>query len=233
MLKTHAKTTVKKAAARTSKSTASEESASTPKFSSVKKPSLTGIKNFRPNRTTYLVLALIGLLLLAYYKKDWFIAATVNGSPVSNFELLGRLNQQYRTPTLNQMINEKIILNEVKKNNITVINDEVNQKIAELEKNVGGPQALDSLLVQQGQTRDSLKEQVKIQLSIEKLYQKDATVSAEEVEAFVKENEGQLQATDSAGQTKEATEILQQQKLSQVFNQKFQQLKQNAKVQIF
>lgn len=233
MLKTHAKTTVKKAAARTSKSTASEESASTPKFSSVKKPSLTGIKNFRPNRTTYLVLALIGLLLLAYYKKDWFIAATVNGSPVSNFELLGRLNQQYRTPTLNQMINEKIILNEVKKNNITVSNDEVNQKIAELEKNMGGPQALDSLLVQQGQTRDSLKEQVKIQLSIEKLYQKDATVSAEEVEVFVKENKDQLQATDSAGQTKEATEILQQQKLSQVFNQKFQQLKQNAKVQIF
>ena len=107
------------------------------------------------------------------------------------------------------------------------------ESISELEKNVGGAQALDNLLTQQGQTKASLKTQLIIQLSIEKLYASQATVSAQEVNEFIAQNQSQLVATDSAGQLKEAQESLKQQKLSQIFNEKFQQIKQSAKIQIF
>lgn len=191
------------------------------------------VKNRRPSKFVFIALIIIGLSLLIAYKKSWFVAATVNNAPISNIEVLSRLNKQFRDQTLNQMINEKILAQEASKKGVMVKDSDVDIKITALEKNVGGKEALDGLLAQQGQTRDGLKGQLKLQITIEKLYASEATISAEEVNQFIAENQSQLQATDSAEQTKEAKEILEQQKLGTIFNEKFQQLKQSAKIQIF
>ena len=191
------------------------------------------IINFRKSKNFYFILIIAGLLLLAVYKKEWIVAATVNGSPVSNIDLQTRLNQQFRQNTLNQMINEKIILDEAAKNNVAVSEEDVNQKIKQVEDSLGGAQVLDSMLAQQGQDRNSVRQQLKLQIAIEKLYSKEATISAEEVANFIEQNQEQLRATDSAGQEKEAIEALKNQKLSQIFSQKFQDLRQKAKIQIF
>lgn len=191
------------------------------------------IVNFRPNKKTYIILIIAGLLLLAVYKKSLFIAATVNGAPLTNLELQMKLNKQFREQTLNQLINEKIIMNEAAKNNALPTQQEVDSKIAELEKSVGGKETLDTLLAQQGQTRSGLRDQIMLQLAITKLYEKEATVSAEEVIKFIEDNQDQLRATESAEQTKEATDTIKQQKLSQIFSQKFEELKQKANIKIF
>lgn len=194
---------------------------------------LSSYKNFRSSKKFYLILIVAGLLLLFIYKKSWFVAASVNGSPITNLELQMKLNKQFRSQILTQLINEKIILAEATKNNTLASETEVSKKISEIETSVGGPQALDALLSQQGQTRDSIRQQIKLQLSIEKLYANEATVSGEEVAAFIEQNKDQLRATDSAGQQKEAFDSLKSQKLSQIFSQKFQDLKTKAKIQIF
>ena len=191
------------------------------------------VLNFKSSKKTYLILLVAGLLLLAVYKKNWFIAATVNGMPVTNLELQSQLNQQFKTQTLNQLINEKIILDEARKGGVISQQSEIDQKIADLEKNVGGKDTLDSLLAQQGQTRISLRNQILVQLAITKLYDKEATVSALEVTKFIETNKDQMKASDSAGQEKEATDTLKQQKLSQIFSQKFQELRQKANIKIF
>ncbi len=187
----------------------------------------------RSSKYGIILVIVVILLAIAIYKKSWFVAATVNGMPITNLDLQMKLNQDFRTQTLTQMINEKIILDEAAKNGDIPTQQEINQKIADLEKQVGGKDALDSLLAQQGQTRTSLNEQIKVQLAITKLYKKEATVSADEVNQFIEQNKDQMKATDSAGQQKEATDAIQQQKLSQIFSQKFQTLKQKANVQIF
>lgn len=194
---------------------------------------LTSFKNFRSSKKFYVVLIIVGLVLLANFKKGWFIAAMVNGSPVTNLELQMKLNQQFRSQTLNQLINEKIILGEAAKNNAVVEDAEINNKIQEIEASVGGTKAMDEILSSQGQDRNSIKNQIRLQLSIEKLYSKEATVSALEVDKFLETNKSQLRATDSAKQAKEADDLLKQQKLSQIFNEKFQSLRQSAKISIF
>lgn len=198
-----------------------------------KKTALANITKNRPPKVVYVAAILIGVALIFSYKKSWFVAATVNNSPISNFELISRLNGQYRSQMLNQMINESIIMGEAKKKGVVISDKEIGDKVSEVESNVGGASALDGLLAQQGQTRASLKDQIKFQLIIEKLYGGEATVSAEEVNAFVDENKGSLQATDSAEQVKEAADILKQQRLTQIFQEKFQELKTTAKIQIF
>ena len=189
--------------------------------------------DYKKDKRVYLVVLLIGLSLLIFYKKAWFIAAMVNNTPISNFEVLYKMNQQYRSQTLSQLINEKLILAQARKNNITVTPSDIDKKISQIESSVGGAQILDNLLTQQNQTRQGLRDQLVIQLSIEKLYDKDATVSADQIDNFIASNKDSLRATDSAGQIKEATDTLKQQKLSQIFNDKFQSLKQSAKIQIF
>lgn len=191
------------------------------------------LTNYKPSKRDYLILVVVGIVILAMFKKSLFIAAMVNGSPLTNLELQMKLNQQFRSQTLNQMVNEKIILDAASKGGAIPTEVEIDQKIAELETNVGGKETLDTLLLQQGQTRVGLRDQIKIQLAITKLYEKQATVSADEVAQFIEQNKEQLKATDSASQEKEATDALKQQKLSTIFNQKFQELKEKAKIQIF
>lgn len=189
--------------------------------------------NYRSSKKNYLILIIAGLVLLAMYNKSWFVAAMVNGTPVTNLELQMKLNEQFRTQTLNQLINEKIILDEARKNNAIPAETEIDKKMADLEASVGGKDALTSLLTQQGQTLSALRNQVRVQLAISKLYDKEASVSAEEATQFLEQNKDQLKATDSAGQQKEAYDSLKNQKLSQIFSQKFQDLRTKAKIQIF
>ncbi len=191
------------------------------------------VKDFRKSKTFYIVVLVIGLALLVTLKKSWFIAALVNGAPVSNFELQSKLNEQFKTQTLNQLINEKIIMSEAQKFGAVPTDQEINQKIAELETSVGGKDTLDSLLTQQGQTRTQLRDQIKVQLAITKLYTNEATVSAEEVSTFLETNRETLRATDSAAQEKEAYDTLKNQKLSQIFSEKFQDLRKKANIKIF
>jgi hypothetical protein len=191
------------------------------------------IKAFRTSKTFYLIVLALGLALLVMIKKSWFVAALVNGAPVTNLELQSKLNDQFRTQTLNQLINEKIIMSEAQKNGTIPTEQEVDAKIAELETSVGGKDTLDSLLTQQSQTRSQLRDQIRVQLAITKLYSKEATVSSEEIAKFIEENRENLKATDSAQQEKEAEETIKNQKLSQLFSQKFQDLRQKAKIQIF
>lgn len=196
-------------------------------------PSLSILKGYKSSKSLYIGLVVAALFFLLLYKRNLFIAATVNSSPINNVELLSRMNDQYRTQTLNQMINEKIIFEEARKRNVIVTESEINDRIAELEKSVGGPETLETLLEQQGQTRSGLKSQLRLQLTVEKIFDKEASVSAEEVNQFLAENQDSLQATTSAEQTEEATEIIKQQKTSQLFQEKFQEWKQQAKVEIY
>jgi hypothetical protein len=64
------------------------------------------------------------------------------------------------------------------------------------------------------------------------MYGTEATVSAQEISQFIEQNGTGMQASDSASQQKEAEDAIKQQKLSQIFNQKFQELKAAANIKI-
>lgn len=217
-------------------STISKRKAQNPKLKEAKDEfslNLSEYTKFLPSKKVLLIIILVILVLIGIIKKEWFVAALVNGSPITNFELQQRLNEQFRTQVLNQMIEEKIVLQEAKRQEVFVSDAEIQARIAQLEAKFGGPQVLDNLLSQQGQTRKSIKNQLKVPIAVEKLYDREATFSAEEVDEYVKKNNRQLQSTDSASQKLEAATIIKQQRLNQIIRDKFQLLKQQAKIQIF
>lgn len=208
--------------------------ASAPKITSVSSNQSLSKRRFRITKKTILiVLLIIVVALLGYFKKNWFVAAMVNNKPVTNFELLNRMNKTYRTQTLDQIINERVIFDEAGKKNVVVSDAELDERIKTIEAQVGGGESLDALLTQQRQSRSDLRSQLKIQITIEKLYAGEASPSAEELEKFLTENKETLTATEPAKQREEALESLKQRKLSQIFNDKFQQLKNDANIITF
>ena len=195
--------------------------------------SIVSLQKNNKNIIIFLSLGFILLVTIFFLKRDWIITASVNGTYISNFELQQRLNEEYKKQALDQLVNEKIIYNAAKEKNINISKAEVSQKIAELEVRFGSAENLNNLLEQQGTTRTSLSKQLEAQIALEKLYSDEATVSAEEVDKYLKDNKALLTATDSAGQKTEAEKNLKEQKLFSLFSQKFQELKDKAKVTIF
>lgn len=194
---------------------------------------LNNLKTYQKDKRAWIIILLLGLALLAYYKKGWFVAATVNNQPITSIELNQRLNKMYKDQTLNQMINEKILEQEAAKKGINITQEEIDTKISELENQYGGKEIFESLLMQQGLSRDEFERQTKFQLIIERLYSSEVSPSAEEIQKFMEENIDSPEATEPAKFRQTAETSLRQQKLSTIFNQKFQELKQAAKVQIF
>lgn len=188
----------------------------------------------RPRRKRLLILIIIlGLVLLAYYKKGWFVAAMVNNQPITNLELQQRLNQLYKDKVLSQMINEKILEQEAAKKSIVISQKAIDDKITETEKQYGGKDTFESLLSQQGLTRQEFARQTRFQLIVERLFEKEASPSPEEVQKFMDENKSAPEATDEAKFRATAEKSVKQDKLSKIFSEKFQQLKTSAKIQTF
>lgn len=177
-------------------------------------------------------LIIIGLFLILLTNKNLVVAAIVNGQPISNFELQARLNKQFRSQTINQMINEKILEQEATKKGTSVNQEELSAKVKETEAQYGGAETLNSILSQQGISREDFISQTRLQLLVEKLYSAEASPSAEDIDKFMSDNKDLPEATDGAKFRETATTQVRQTNLAKIFNEKFQALKQTAKIQI-
>lgn len=201
-----------------------------PSYSSL----ISQLKNYRSNKRLLLLAIGVGILVLIYLNRGMIVAATVNGQPVSGIELSKRINNQYRQSTLQQIISEKILEQEAQKRGVKVTDEEVNAKFTEMESSYGGKEAFEALLTQQGFTKaDFIKGNVYFPLLIEKMYQNEITPSDEEIKTFMEKNKDLPEATEEAKFKETALNALKQEKLAQIFQEKFQELKSQANVKIF
>src|SRR3989338_393717 len=119
------------------------------------------------------IVIIVIILVLAgftYAVRDWFIAATVDGRVISRVAVVRELEKHGGQETLDLLINQQLIDNQAKKQNITVSNEEIDQVIKEYEKIYSGPEGnLDDTLKAQNLTRANLIEQIIIQKKVEKL----------------------------------------------------------------
>lgn len=182
-------------------------------------------------RNIIFILILVAALLLWKFK-GYFIVATVNNQPISRWELNNTLTRKFGTQTLDNIINERLILGAVRQKGIYVTPNEIDQKIEEITKKLEGKMTIDEALKYQGLTQEEFKRQIEIQLSVDRLFDKETTVSASEVEDYIKKN-SQLgsNSTDPAALREEVRGLLQQQKTSEAFDAWFSEIRKSAKIQ--
>ncbi|MDQ6824364.1 MAG: peptidylprolyl isomerase [Candidatus Eremiobacteraeota bacterium] len=138
-------------------------------------------------------LACAALLLLALPltsgcagKEDQAVV-TVNGEKITKGQLDQRLEGQAGKPTLQQMVDQALVLQYAKQNHIDVTDKEIQDQLAQLETRFP-PGQFETILKNQGLTMDDAKTIVRVQQIIKKAVDKNITISDAQVADFYNRN---------------------------------------------
>ncbi len=138
-----------------------------------------------------IIIAVVIILVLAalYFYKGVFIAATVNGMPVSRLAVVQELENASGADALDAIIKQKLIDQEADKQGITVTEEEITSEFERVEKLVSDQgMTLDDALAAQGLTRNDLRGKILSQKKLEKILGDKIKVTDEDVEQYIKDN---------------------------------------------
>lgn len=138
-------------------------------------------------------IAIVLILVVLFFAKGLFVAATVNGSPISRWSVIKELENQGGKQALEAMVDKKVIETELNKQKITIADEEVNAEIDKIKTQIasqGG--TLEMALAQQGLTKEKLREQITIQKKLEKLLADKVAVSEADIDAYIKDSKAVL-----------------------------------------
>jgi len=134
------------------------------------------------------ILIFVVLASLFWFNKNLFLAGTINGKVVTSLEFYSKLAKAHGDETFDSIVREALIKQEAKNKGVTISESDVDKKIEELEKQFGGKEGLDQALTQNNTNLEDLKQQINIQLIVEKLLEDKLKVSEKEVDQYIKEN---------------------------------------------
>ncbi len=120
-----------------------------------------------------LIIALGSLLfLLAQKYRGHLIAGTINSVPVSRYELNQKMVEKYGKQTFDEIVSERLLIQELKKNKISVTEKEVSDEMAKIVKDYGGEEAFKAALSQYNLTEAKAKDSINQSLALKKLIEK-------------------------------------------------------------
>lgn len=189
---------------------------------------------YRIIKIALIVAILLVVAGLLYTFKGLFVAAIVNGHPITRYTVIKELERQGGKDALENLIDRQLIKQEAAAQHITISDDDVNKQIKNFEDqyNTGG-QTLDSALEAENLTRDDLRQQIIIRLEIEKMLGDKANVTDEEVNKYITDNKVAIQQGQEDETKAAIKDQLHQQKLADQSQQLLNDLRTKAKIRDF
>lgn len=187
---------------------------------------------FKPSRRNLIIVAVILLVFgLFYFFKSIFIAAIVNGQPISRISVVQNLEKQNGKQMLSSLVTETLIYQEAKKQNINISQSEIDDEIKKIEDNFKKQgQSLEQVLTFQGMTKGDLIKSITIRKMVEKMVGKDIKVADKEVADYMEKNKSTIPEGEKPETIKEQ---LRQQKLNEKVQEWLDSLQKNAKIDYF
>lgn len=180
------------------------------------------------------VAVLFVIIVGAYFaSRGYIVAAMVNGKPIFGWEVNSAVMARYGATTLDSMISERLIRDAAAKQGVVITQANVDAKINDLMKSLGANVKIDDVLKYQGMTKAEFDDQVRLQLTVEKILGKDVTVSDSEAADYVEKNKETMTATDEATLKDEAVKALTSQKINDKVQTWFADLKAKAAISRF
>lgn len=144
------------------------------------------IKN---NLAAFIIGILIVITIAVLLLRDYSAAAKVNGERITRAEYIKELEKQNGSKVMDTMITRKLIEQEARKNNITVNDKEIDTTLKQIEDNMKKQgQELDTMLKAEGMTRTQLRDDIRMQKSVEKLLAKQINVTEKDVDTYITQN---------------------------------------------
>lgn len=134
------------------------------------------------------LMALLVVLAGCSPDKNGEVVASVDGEDITKEELYDALISVTGPEALDALIDEKIVDLEIKKEKITVSDDEIDKEIDNFKEEAGGEEAFNAALENNDISEDDFKKDVVQYLSIRKLMEPLVEVTDEEIEGYFEEN---------------------------------------------
>lgn len=145
-------------------------------------------KTIEPKKILWPIVILIALLVL-WFLKDQLIIATVNGKPITRFQVIKELEQQGASQILESLITRELVDQAVKEANVEVNEEAVAAQMAEIEESLSAQgQNLDDILAMQNLTRADVEEDIRLNLQVDQILADKIQVSEEEVLEYFETN---------------------------------------------
>ncbi len=186
-------------------------------------------------RSLILAIIVIVLILAIYLGKSLFVAALVNGQPVSRLAIINDLEKQSGKAALDSVITRMLVFQEAQKKNITASEKDIDAEIARIRAQFQAQgQNLDQLLATQGLTKEKFRDEVKVQILVTKILGNQVKVTDKEFNDFLSKNQDLLASEKDQNAAKTSLrQQMEQQKLAQKYQEWIVTVKKNAKVTTF
>lgn len=186
-------------------------------------------ENGKSNAWKWIIAAVVLLVLFWYKTNSWPIVAMVGARPVTRWEIEQNLMKTYGKEEVENKITETLVRNELSKMGVTVDQAEVDAKVSEIRASIGEDTNFEELLAGRGMTMDKFKEQLALQMKVEKGLADKVVVSDEEVSQYLEENKAYITATGEAAR-KQAVDAVKLTKLQEEIGKWIEQLRNDNKV---
>ncbi len=180
-------------------------------------------KKRSPLKLKWILIAVLAIIIIAllYMFRGAFIAATVNGTPISRLAVVQEMERQVGAQVLDSLINQALIERKAAEADLDVTVEDIKKEIALIEENLSTQNTtLDDALAQQGMTRADLERDIRFRKLAEMLVEDRVAVSEEEVNIYLEQNKEFLPPEEDEAVLKEqARNMLRQQKFSTAFQE--------------
>lgn len=179
--------------------------------------------------------AVVVLAILTFLYKGFFVAALVNGQPISRLSVVNQLEKQTGKQVLGNLIVETLVMQEAKKRHITVSQSDIETEIKNISNQLKGQgSTLQDALAARGLTQADLVDQIKLQKVLDKMVGTSVKVSDSDVQAYIDKNQTTLpQGLSDADLRTQVMQQLQQQQLQEKTQAFVADLQKKAKITYF
>lgn len=186
-------------------------------------------------KTASIIAGAVIVLALLFSCRGMFVAAMVNGSPISRLTLIHQLEKNAGKSTLDMIVVQKLIDLEAKEKGITVTREEIDAQIKIIEDQIAaqGQTTLAEMLVARGMTQKDLEKQIITQQQVEKLIADKTAVSDADVDQFLASQKITLKADEEAEARTQIAAQLKQEKINTEGNALVEALRKDAKITYF
>ena len=150
------------------------------------------------NYRWFALAGILALLIVAYLMRSNFYVAKVNGQYISRSSYIKAMESQGGQQILDNLITEKLILQQAEQEGVFIPAATIETEISNIQDNLTAQgQDLETALLAQGMTQADLEYQINLQKLVETMSQQGSSVTQEDIDQFIEENDLQPESYDS------------------------------------
>lgn len=131
----------------------------------------------------------ITLFTVFYLYKDSFIAASVNGKPITRIQVIRDLEKRAGEQALDSIITKTLINQKSREDKVTISNEQLSTELEKIKSSLlAQGQSFEQFLALQGYKEKDFYDELELRLKLEALLQDKIAVTEKEIDDYIEDN---------------------------------------------